>query len=299
MTYRFRVLLSAALLIACSSAAFAQTQVRVLNDHSVVWRLSSATPLTTVNAGTELEAIGRDRNWYVVRLPQRQGMPAGEIGRIAVAQVRVIDDRPIPAVSIQQMIARDPLAGDDDPISVFGFAEAGYNRWLAHRSFEAVLGSPATPLVGGGARLLVGDRYGVEFAVERIQKTGQRVFVSDGVAYPLGIRDTIRVIPIYISGLYRQRYGAWTAYGGGGLTRYAYRETSDFSDPDENVNTHFNGFHVLFGMEYGQRRSLLRFAVEGQATNVADAFGTTGAAGSFDEHNLGGFQLRVRILAGR
>src|SRR5262249_8690297 len=103
VTYGFRALLCAVLLAACSSIALAQGHVRVVNDHSVVWRLSSATPLTTVNAGTVLEVVGRDRNWYVVRLPQQQGMPPGQLGRIAVAQVQVVDGQPIPAVSIQQM----------------------------------------------------------------------------------------------------------------------------------------------------------------------------------------------------
>jgi len=297
MIHGFRALLCAAVCVWPAVAA-AQGHVRVVNDHSVVWRLSSATPLTTVNAGTVLEVVGRDRNWYVVRLPQQQGMPA-QVGRIAVAQAEVIDGAPFPVVSINRIVAADTGANEDNHLGVFGFAQAGLNAWLAHKSFDAVLGSPFGPILGGGGRVLVGDRFGAEVAIERFQKTGQRVFVSNGEVFRLGIRDTVRVIPLYISGIYRQRHGLMTAYGGGGIARYSYREVSDFADPAENIDTHFNGIHVLFGVEFGQRASMLRVAVEGQATTVPDAFGPTGAAASFDEHNLGGFQLRVKVLAGR
>src|SRR5262245_32956514 len=97
------LLVLAALLLGPSDQA-AQAHVRVMTAHSVVWRLSSATPLTTVETGTELEVLGRDANWYVVRLPQQQGLPAGEVGRIAVSQVELIDGGPVRAVSIRRLV---------------------------------------------------------------------------------------------------------------------------------------------------------------------------------------------------
>jgi len=293
-------MIAVAILFAVSDVAAAQGRVRVVAAHSVVWRLTSTTPLTTVEPGTELELLGRDGNWYIVRLPQLQGMPAGEIGRMAVAQAEVIGGGQVRELSIRQLAetASTPTPSDTR-IGIFGFGQAGYNRWLAHDAFAAVLGSGASPMLGGGVRVLVGDRLGVDVAIERFEKSGQRVFINNGQVFPLGIRDTIRVIPIYITGIYRQRHGSWTAYGGGGIARYAYRETSDFADPAENVNDHFGGYHVVFGVEFGARASMFRAAVEGQATNVPDAFGATGAAAIFDEHNLGGFQIRVRLLAGR
>ena len=65
------------------------------------------------------------------------------------------------------------------------------------------------------------------------------------------------------------------------------------------MSAHFTSYHAVLGAELGNRASIVRLAVEGQLTTVPKAFGTTGAAGAFDEHNLGGFQLRLKILAGR
>ncbi len=54
----------------------------------------------------------------------------------------------------------------------------------------------------------------------------------------------------------------------------------------------------MFGAEFGAL-TILKTAIEVQFTNVADALGTSGASAAFNEHNLGGIQFRVKILAGR
>ena len=60
----------------------------------------------------------------------------------------------------------------------------------------------------------------------------------------------------------------------------------------------FLSYHALAGIEFTSVQ-WLRVAVEVHYASVPDALGTSGAAAAFDEHNLGGVQIRLKILAGR
>jgi hypothetical protein len=180
---------------------------------------------------------------------------------------------------------------------VFGFGDLGYASWLAHDTFDAVLGSSQTPTFGGGLHVRVGDWF-IEGSVERVEKTGTRVFVSGGDVFNLGIADTVRIIPIAATVGYRHAGRRVAPYLGGGIGTYWYKETSDFADPAENLSEHPISFHVLGGVEFVSR-SWLRSAVEVQFTTVPNAIGNSGASAAFNEHNLGGVHARVKIMIGK
>jgi hypothetical protein len=226
---------------------------------------------------------------------------AGTLGLIAVSQVEPVPGSgPLlprtPDTVRLPPDARTPVPASH-PIEVFGFGHAGYQSWLANKTFDAVLGSSGAPMFGGGVQVRFSHVF-VEASAERFEKTGERVFVNKSDVFKLGIADTVRIVPFFLTGGYRHAAGRSTAYAGVGAGRYSYRETSDFADPDENVDEHFTSYHVLGGVEFGGL-PWLRGAVEVQYTTVPDAFGTSGAAKAFDEHNLGGIQIRFKILAGR
>jgi hypothetical protein len=161
-----------------------------------------------------------------------------------------------------------------------------------------VLGSRSGAVFGGGVEVRFKGAVFVQVAAERYEKTGERVFVLNDEVFKLGIRDTVRVVPVYVTAGYRYQKRNTAVYGGGGIGRYHYNETSDFADPGDDIDDTFSSYHAVGGVEFSEG-GWLRTAFEVQFTSVPDALGTSGASQAFGEHNLGGLQFRIRILAGR
>ena len=80
---------------------------------------------------------------------------------------------------------------------------------------------------------------------------------------------------------------------GGGAGWHLLREKSDFAEESDDVSDGFAGYHALGGVEF--RRGRLATAVEAQYTIVPDAL-NGGVAELFGEDNLGGFQIRLKLL---
>jgi opacity protein-like surface antigen len=297
-----------------SFAALAQSNVRVVShvrvvtDRTVIWQHDAPVLVAaTVKVGTVLDVVGREGERYVVVIPPEYG-GKGELGFIAVSQVELVagEVAPPPAARLPQSSASPPPAGRAQarrqspasrPVELFGFGAIGDGSWLAHDTFNAVLGSSAAPMLGGGVQVRFGSLF-VEGSVERFQESGTRVFVSGGQVFSLGIADTVRIIPITATVGYRRAGPRVTPYVGGGIGTHLYREVSDFADPSENVSAHFTSYHVLAGVEFASRR-WLRAALEVQFTTVPSAFGASGASAAFNEHNLGGVHGRLKIMVGK
>lgn len=290
------------LAISGSDSAHAQAQVRVVKDRATIWGIEARVPLTTVRSGTVLDVVRREGEWFVVTLPVRIA-GTSPTGLISISEVEAMDGSRFPP--------REPGVARQRPASptrraapvvrnvgLFGFGQAGYTAWSANRTFSAIFGDAHGAVYGAGAQARIRDRLFIEGAVDYFKEDGQRVFVLDGEIFPLGVRDTVRIVPVTISAGYRHGGRNIVPYFGGGVGQYFYRETSDFSDPSENISDRFSSYHVLAGVEFGGR-SVLRTSVEVQLTTVPDALGTTGASAAFDEHNLGGVVVRLKILAGR
>jgi outer membrane protein W len=126
------------------------------------------------------------------------------------------------------------------------------------------------------------------------------VFVSGSDVFPLGIPVDVEITPIEITGGWRFTTisSRLVPYAGAGWSSYAYKETSQFADADENVDERFNGWHILGGVELKLARWL---GVGGEVayTSVPDALGAGGASEAFDETNLGGTSFRLKISVGR
>lgn len=289
-----RALIVIALLagVSASAAAQGQVRVRVTRDQSIIWNMSSLTPITAVQAGTELEVVGREREFFIVRVPAA-GSRAATTGRIAIAQVTLIEGvAPASDTRVVRTVNPEP------DLQVFGFGQVGLQRWRAKDTFAAVLGSAQAPMFGAGVQARVHGQIMVEGSIDYFKKDGERVFVSDGEVFKLGIRDTVRVMPVAMTVAYREHSRRFAYYAGVGFGRYLYKEDSDFADPAENISDHFTSYHVVGGLELGALGAI-KTAFEVQYTTVPDALGTSGASKSFGEKDLGGLQVRVKILAGR
>jgi hypothetical protein len=77
-----------------------------------------------------------------------------------------------------------------------------------------------------------------------------------------------------------------------------YRESSDGSTSNDDVDETFNGFHLLGGAEYKITR-WLGVAGEASWTTVPDAIGESGVSEAFGETNLGGATVRFKLTIGR
>jgi hypothetical protein len=181
--------------------------------------------------------------------------------------------------------------------AVRGFGNIGYGWFDAHKSFDAVLGQPGGFFFGAGGEFRFRNRLFVQGSLERFKRTGERAFVLDEEVFKLGIPDAVTVTPLAFTGGYRFPRRSMTPFVGGGFGRYFFTEKASFADPSENVDEQFTSYHVLGGVEW-RGGGLLATAFEVQYTHVPDAL-DGGVAAAFNEHNLGGVEVRLKILVGR
>jgi opacity protein-like surface antigen len=287
------------------------SEVRVVKDRTTIWNRNPSTVLAIVESGTVLRAVAREDRWIEVLVPPKQG-GKGNTGFVLAAHVEHIAGTPaIPVRQPRRGASMWDAPGDPRPrasrapapppptVGVRGFGIGSYGLFQAKDSFEAIFDSAWQPFYGGGAQVVLFDKLFVEGSFEQFKKTGQRVVVSDGEVFPLGIEDRVTINPITVSAGYRFRSSATlVSYAGGGVGSYRLRETSDFADPSENVDERHTSYHALGGVEVGVSKWVFT-AVEVQYTSVPDGLGIPGVSDEFGETNLGGLSLRVKVLVGR
>ena len=184
-------------------------------------------------------------------------------------------------------------------ISARVFADAGVTVFTATQSFRAILGTPSGAVFGGGVEL--GQRpWFVRFGARRFHRSGHRVFVFNNEVFPLDVKDSITVTPVELTVGYRFRWRGFVPYAGGGIGWHRFEETSAHATDQENVNKSYTGLQAVGGVERPLRRWLAA-ALDAEWAAVPDALGdaATSVAKVYDEHNLGGFTLRARIVIGR
>ena len=83
-------------------------------------------------------------------------------------------------------------------------------------------------------------------------------------------------------------------YLGGGIGWYTYKEESAFVDPQYNVDEQEIGYHVMGGVETPILPSFW-LGVEFQWAYVPNVLGEQGVSALFEEDDLGGFTVRLKI----
>jgi opacity protein-like surface antigen len=292
--------------IAVPAVAFAQATVRVSVERANIWRPGFMSVVTVVESGTELEVVGRQGDWLEVVVPTGSSGDAGT-GLIGLRQVTVLTGA-LPAESAPTAPARPrvlqgaaapaaprPALPPDTGFRAFG--DVSYNWFTARESFRAILDQPGGVFVGGGAEYRAPGGLFVQGAARWFRRTGERAFVLDGEVFPLGIADTITIVPLSFTAGYRFPAQSAVPYVGGGAGRLLFKETSEFADLSEEVDERFLSYHVLAGVEW-RSRSAVAAAFEVQYTLVPDSL-TGPLADAFDEHDLGGLEARFKIVFGR
>jgi opacity protein-like surface antigen len=87
-------------------------------------------------------------------------------------------------------------------------------------------------------------------------------------------------------------------YAGGGAGRLRYKETSQFAEEAENVRFTRTSYHIVGGAEVRVWR-WIGAAAEVRYRSVRNAIGQAGVSHDFHEEDLGGTEVRVKIIAGR
>ena len=242
--------------------------------------------LDTVDPGTRLEVLEQNRLWYLVRTPDNSN--TWREGWVRDRYVEVIGTREIPPEE-QPVTLRTSLRG---------FVQFSGMWFTASDSFDAITGSSLGVMYGGGGGVGFSNGFFVQGGVERYEDTGQRVFIANNQIFELGIPNTIEVMPIQATAGYRQVSGSSVVgYIGGGAGVYLYKETGDFGSPADNIDEKYASYHILGGVEV-PLLSWLWLGGEGQYTWVPSSIGEEGISAEFDETDLGGFALRVKLSVG-
>lgn len=182
------------------------------------------------------------------------------------------------------------------PIGLRAYAIVDLDALAAKESFDAVLGTSQLTSFGGGVDVVdIWKHLFARVAVTRARKTGSRVFVNNGQAFPLNIPLTVTMTPIEAGAGWRfaSKTGSrFTPYAGAAFLSMGYAETSTFADPAENTSERFTGQDVFGGVDITIVKWLAASA-DVQYRRVPNAIGAGGVSQDFDEHDLGGFTARV------
>ena len=165
-------------------------------------------------------------------------------------------------------------------------------------SFEAAFETSSLNGFGGGVDITrLWQGLFARAAVSRLSGDGERVVIVDGERIELGVPLEVTMTPLELGLGWRAPIGGGeriAAYGGAGLLRLSYKESSPDADPGEDIDESFNGSVIFGGVDFGLSGGFMA-GVEAQFRSVPDAIGEGGLSREFDETNLGGFAIRFVI----
>jgi hypothetical protein len=213
--------------------------------------------------------------------------------------------------------AQGVLAGDEDApaIAVRPYFELSRQQFAADNTFDNVFGETSAPFWGVGAQVafwkarIYGEAGLSRLTREDSQLEGERVFVSSGTIYKLGIplRSTIK--PWKVAGGYRFHLSPRIIpYAGAGVASYHYTEESDFAAPEETLDIDHRGALYQFGVEVRAHR-WVGLTVGAERARVTGILGNGGLSqiytsgelteGRDGEDDLGGWAFQFRVVVGR
>lgn len=96
----------------------------------------------------------------------------------------------------------------------------------------------------------------------------------------------------------RSPLGGVKPYVGAGFGLVAYRESSEFAGPGDDVDERYTSYHALGGVEIPVWK-WFGAAAEVHWSRVSRAFGEAGLSHEFGEDDLGGVSFRIKVTVGR
>ena len=206
-----------------------------------------------------------------------------------------------PGGSTASVFRPAPNLVPDPPVSFRPFVFGEEEAFAAVETFKAIFGRSYEPFFGGGLQVVFHGKYYVEVNASRFKKTGQRVFRNNGQNFGLGIPLTATITPIEIVGGYRfkpRQMPRVRPFLAAGVTIDGYKETSDFVDATDNLDTRHAGFAGTGGVEFRLGR-WVGLSGDVEYTHVTGILGQSGVSKEAGENDLGGVGARVRLTIGR
>jgi opacity protein-like surface antigen len=302
------------------NAALAADEAGLVRAERVNLRSAPSTESAVVmvlDQGTEVRILAKTGSWLKVRLT-KDGT-TGFIFRTLVRTIRSESGKsasptiaappkrraaPSQPAAPKQTAARRTSRSKVGPsrdgphFVVRAFGQASYVSFSAKQSFNAIMGSSSGSGLGGGVQLRYGPAF-LQLGLSRYSKSGERVFELDGEVYPLGVKDTVTVTPLTaIGGMRVLQRGRLAVHVGAGIGSCSFKETSDFEDDSEGVDESFTSYHLIAGAEYRIHR-FVAVGLECHYTSVPNAIGQGGVSAVFDETNLGGVGVQLKLLVGK
>ncbi|MBN2371959.1 MAG: SH3 domain-containing protein [Vicinamibacteria bacterium] len=260
--------------------------------------------VTVLDQGAEVEILSRTGSWLKVRLPgsETTGFVYEIYVRIIPAGRRSESMEPaapkLASVARRTSRSKAGVSSDRPRFVVRAFGQASYVSFSAKQSFNAIMGSSGGGMLGGGVQARYGPVF-LQLGLGRYSKSGERVFELEGKIYSLGVRDTVTVTPLTIIGGARVlRRGPIGVHVGVGIGSCSFKEASDFEDKSEGVDESFTSYHLIAGAEYRVHR-FVAVGLECHYTSVPNAIGRGGASAVYEETNLGGVGVQLKLMLGK
>ena len=165
----------------------------------------------------------------------------------------------------------------------------------AKDSFDAVTGTSSLSGLGAGveAQQLWRGLF-VRGALSRLKKTGERIFVSDGEVFRLGVPLEITMMPLELGAGWRfTSLSGLVPYVGVGALFLKHREETPGDASGEGVNETYTGVALFGGVEVPVWRYVSAGAEVGWRKATVASPG--GAMAAFGEKDLGGVTFRVML----
>jgi hypothetical protein len=182
-------------------------------------------------------------------------------------------------------------------IGLFGLFD--YTTIASPKSFDAVFGTHTTSGPGVGIDVVnLWNGLFVRIDGSTSKLSGERVVIFNGEVFKLGIPLTAELTPIEFGAGWRfasrNPRSRIAPYAGASAISLKYKETSSLGDSNDNVDETYTGFGAFAGVDVGITRQIFG-GVEGQYRSIVITPGPNSAAASFNEKDLGGALLRVRL----
>jgi len=179
------------------------------------------------------------------------------------------------------------------------FVEAGYKSFFGvDQTFNALYDSSASIGFGMGAKYKF--PFGLFFMADINYHpfSGERVWVSsNGTVLKTGIQEDLVVLPLFVTiGYMPAMKGDMKVYFGIGGSYYMV-STSSPDDASLGSDENGTGYHGLLGVEFPLGKNMT-LSVEGKyeiVTGIIGGSGQVGVARVFEEDDLGGFSLFVKV----
>lgn len=197
------------------------------------------------------------------------------------------------------VVCAAPHAHAQARVGVLAYATFGSRMFAAKDTFKAVSGRDHETLIAGGVDVVnvwKGLFAGVGFSQTKVD--GQRVFVNGSDVFPLGIPLRITIRPIDVGAGWRVQRGRLSPFAGGGATFVSYTEAADFAEAGDDVDERRTGGLVFAGVDYALIR-WLSVGGEVRYRTITGILGKGGASQAFNEKDLGGIDVGVRVSVGR